>query len=221
MVIDILSLFSAMFDGPFADSIINRACEEQKVTINIHDLRKWGLGTRRQVDDRPYGGGKGMILMVEPISQAIRDLSSKNTHKILTTPQGNVFTQSRARKLSKKKHILIITGRYEGFDERIRDLVDEEISIGDYILLGGELPAMVITETIVRLLPGVLDNEATEQESFSTNVLEYPQYTRPEEFNKKQVPEILLSGNQAEIEKWRQEESKKLTKLRRPDLSRN
>lgn len=221
MKIDIISIFPNLYDSPFSDSIMKRAQKEGIVSIKIHDLRTWGIGKKRQVDDRPYGGGKGMVLMIEPIYQAIKELKTNDTHIILTTPQGKVFTQKRAVELSKKKHLIFITGRYEGFDERIRELVDEELSIGDYILLGGELPSMVMTESIVRLLPGVLDEEATREESFSDNLLEYPQYTRPEVFNDSKVPDILLSGHHAEIQKWRLQERVNRTKTRRPDLKKN
>lgn len=209
-----------MFDGPFNESIIKRALDKNLAEIKIHDLREWGLGERRTVDDRPYGGGIGMVLMVEPISNALEELKTKDSKVILMTPQGEPFKQSLAKNLSSEKHLILICGHYEGFDERIRSLVDKEISIGDYVLTGGELPAMVVAETIIRLLPGVLEKEdATAFESFSEeNLLEYPQYTRPEEFKGQKVPEILLSGNHPEIEKWRKEEALKKTKIKRPDL---
>jgi len=214
MRIDILTLFSKMFSGPFNESIVKRAQEKNLVQITIHDLRDWGLGERRTVDDRTYGGGVGMVLMVEPIYKALKKLKTKDAKVILLTPQGKTFNQATARRLSKEKHLILISGHYEGFDERIRKhLVDEEISIGDYVLTGGELPAMVITDTIVRLIPGVIKKEeATKLESFSEeNQLEYPQYTRPENFKGWKVPQILLSGNHAEIEKWRKKEAMKKT----------
>jgi tRNA (guanine37-N1)-methyltransferase len=221
MRIDIITLFPKMFKGPFDESIISRAQEKGLVQINIHDLRQWGLTERRTVDERPYSGGAGMVLMVEPIFKALKELKKPNSRVILLTPQGKTFNQKRAKELSKNEHLIFICGHYEGFDERIREfLVDEEISIGDYVLTGGELPAMIITDTIVRLIPGVLKKEeATEFESFSDqNLLEYPQYTRPEEFNGWKVPEVLLSGNHAEIEKWRKEKALKKTEKTRPDL---
>jgi tRNA (guanine37-N1)-methyltransferase len=220
MKIDILTLFPKMFEGPFNESIVKRAMDKNLVEINIHDLRKWGLAERRTVDDRPYGGGVGMVLMIEPIYNALKELKEKESKVILLTPQGKPFKQNVAKDLSSKKHLIFVCGHYEGFDERIRTLVDEEISIGDYVLTGGELPAMIITDTIVRLIPKVLKTEeATELESFSEEgLLEYPQYTRPEDFKGLKVPEILLSGNHGEINKWRKEKALEKTKVRRPDL---
>jgi len=215
MKIDILTLFPKMFEGPFEESIIKRALDKKLVEINIYDLREYGLGKHKVVDGRPYGGGKGMVLMVEPMANAVKDLQSRTTgHRarvILLSPQGRVFVQAKARELAKMKHIILIAGRYEGFDERIRrHLVDEELSIGKYILTGGELPAMVVSETVARLVPGVLEKVATDKESFSTGGnIEHPQYTRPENFNGWEVPEVLLSGNHAEIEKWKRYASKR------------
>lgn len=208
MKIDILTLFPEMFRGPFDESIIKRARDEKLVTINIHQLRDWATDKHKTVDGRPFGGGSGMILKIEPIFSALKDLRGKNSKVVLMSPQGDRFTQQTAKKLV-GEHLIIICGRYEGYDERIREhLVDMEISIGDYVLTGGELPAMVITETIARLVPGVLSDEATRSESHSeSGVIEYPQYTRPEEFNGWKVPEVLKSGNHAEIEKWRKNKS--------------
>ncbi len=220
MKIDIFTLFPKMFEGPFNESIVKRAMDKNLVEINIHDLRKWGLNERKTVDDRPYGGGVGMVLMIEPIYNALKELKEKETKVILLTPQGKPFKQEFAKALSLEKHLILICGHYEGFDERIRTLVDEEISIGDYVLTGGELPAMVVVDSIVRLIPTVLKTEeATELESFTEEkLLEYPQYTRPEDFNGLKVPEILLSGNHGEINKWRKEKALEKTKVRRPDL---
>ena len=220
MKIDILTLFPKMFEGPFNESIVKRAMEKNLVEIKIHDLRKWGLTERRTVDDRPYGGGVGMVLMIEPIYNALKELKEKESKVILLTPQGKPFKQSLAKSLSSEKHLILICGHYEGFDERIRSLVDEEISIGDYVLTGGELPAMVVVDSIVRLIPTVLKKEeAMELESFSEeNLLEYPQYTRPEDFKGLKVPEILLSGDHQKINKWRKQEALKKTKVKRPDL---
>ncbi|HEX6977592.1 MAG TPA: tRNA (guanosine(37)-N1)-methyltransferase TrmD [Patescibacteria group bacterium] len=219
MKIQILTLFPNMFVGPFDESIIKRAKDKKLVNIEIKDLRSWGLTERKTVDDRPYGGGVGMVMMVEPIYNALKDLKTKDTTVILLTPQGKVFNQSIAKDLSKQKDIILICGHYEGFDERIRSLVDEEISVGDFVLTGGELPAMLIADTIVRLIPGVLEKEdAVKFESFSDNLLEYPQYTRPEDFKGMTVPKVLLSGNHKEIENWRKEESLKKTKKNRSDL---
>jgi tRNA (guanine37-N1)-methyltransferase len=219
MKIDILTLFPNMFKGPFDDSIIKKALKNNLVQIKLHNLRKWSQDKHQTVDDRPYGGGKGMILMIEPVYHALQDLKKKNSRVILLSPQGQVFSQALAQKLSKQKHLILIAGHYEGFDERIRThLIDQELSIGDYILTGGELPAMVLVDSLVRLLPGVLDAEATQNESFSTNTLDYPQYTRPENFKDWAVPPLLLSGNHAEIAKWRKKQALKKTKLLRPDL---
>ena len=225
MKIDILTLFPKMFKGPFDESIIKRAQEKDLVEIKIHNLRKWTKDKHKTVDDRPFGGGVGMVLMVEPIYEALKELRRKDSKVILLTPQGEVFKQRTAQKLSQKKHLIFICGHYEGVDERIREhLIDEEISIGDYILTGGEIPAMVIVDSIIRLIPGVLKKEeAIKLESFSQNktdkyLLEHPHYTRPAKFKDWKIPEILLSGNHAEIEKWRKKEAERKTKKRRPDL---
>jgi tRNA (guanine37-N1)-methyltransferase len=223
MQIDILTLFPQMFIGPFTESIVKRAQEKNKVVIKIHDLRKWSEDERGTVDDRPYGGGTGMVMKVDVMERALQELKIKNLKLkiILLTPQGQKFNQTKARELSKLENIILICGHYEGFDERIREhLVDEEISIGDYVLTGGELPAMVVTDSIVRLIPGVLEKEdATINESFNENLLEYPQYTRPEDYKGWKVPDILLSGNHAEIAKWRRAKSVEITKKKRPDLA--
>jgi len=233
MRIDILTLFPEMFKGPFDESILQRAQSNGLVEIKLHNLRKWAVDKRGTVDDRPYGGGTGMILMIEPIYKALNELKTKNsklkTKVILLDPRGKVFNQKIAQKLSKEKHLIFICGHYEGVDERVKEhLVDEVISIGDYILTGGELPAMVITDAIVRLLPGVLEKpEAIKFESFSDlkigklkigNLLEYPQYTRPENFLGWKVPKILLSGNHQKIAEWRRKKAEELTKKLRPDL---
>ncbi len=215
MKIDIITLFPKMFNGPFDESIVRRAQNKSLVEINIHDLRKWAKDKRKTVDDRPYGGGTGMILMIEPIYEALKKIKNKKSKIILLSPRGRIFNQDKAREFSKLDHLILIAGHYEGFDERIEEhLVDEEISIGDYVLTGGELPAMVLIDAVVRLIPGVLEKEeATKFESFSEgNLLEYPQYTRPENFKGWKVPEILLSGNHAEIEKWRHQKALEKTK---------
>lgn len=219
MKIDIITLFPKMFSGPFTESIVKRAVRDKKVIINIHNLRDWATNKHKSVDDRPFGGGVGMILMIEPIYRALTDLKSNNSKVILLTPSGKKYDQRIAQKLSSEKHIILICGHYEGYDERIKKLTDIEISIGDYVLTGGEIPAMVIIDSIVRLLPGVLKKEdATIIESFSENLLEYPQFTRPENFKGWKVPKILLSGNHKKIEKWRKEKSQSLTKKYRSDL---
>lgn len=225
MKIDILTLFPKMFVGPFDESIINRAKEKKLVEINTHDLREWSGDERGTVDDKPYGGGVGMVMMVEPIYKALNELNKAHSAKtILLTPQGKLFNQEKAEELSKEDHLILISGHYEGVDERVREnLVDEEISIGDYILTGGEIPTMVVVDTITRLIPGVLEKkEATEVETLSKiddqRLLEYPQYTRPSEFMNWKVPEVLLNGNHKEIEEWRKKMSLKKTKEKRPDL---
>jgi tRNA (guanine37-N1)-methyltransferase len=220
MRVDIVTLFPNMFEGPFSESIVKRAQEKGLFELNIHDLRKYGLGERRTVDDRPYSGGAGMIIMVEPVFKILEEIKTPNCKVIITTPRGQKYTQAKAQEYSKLDHLIILAGHFEGFDERIHDnLVDEEISIGDYVLTGGELPAMVIADSIARLIPGVLKKEeATVNESFSEGLLEYPQYTRPEEYNGWKVPEILLGGNHGEIEKWKKEKSEEKTKKVRPDL---
>jgi tRNA (guanine37-N1)-methyltransferase len=220
--IDIVTLFPKMFEGPFAESIIKRGIDNNLLEIGIHDLRPFGIGAHQMVDDRPYGGGVGMVFMVEPMFNAINSLKTKDSFVIATSASGDKFTQKIARDLSLKKHLIIIAGHYEGYDQRILDnIVDQEISIGDYILTGGELPSMVIAEAVARLIPGVLKKEeAAELESFSDSMqLEHPHYTRPEEFNGWSVPEILRSGNHAQINSWREEKSKEKTKKVRPDLA--
>ena len=218
--VDILTIFPGMFAGPFSESILSRAQRAGLVKIKIHDLRDWAEDKRKTIDDKPFGGGAGMVMRVDIIDKALAALNPG--YKILLTPQGKTFNQKLAAKLSRKKHLILVCGHYECFDERIRALVDEEISIGDYVLTGGELPAMIVTDTIVRLLPGVVGNKAsTADESFSAGLLEYPQYTRPAEYKGKKVPEVLLSGDHAAVNKWRTDQAKKRTKLRRPDLSKS
>lgn len=195
-----------MFTGPFDQSIIKRAQDRSFLTINIHDLRKWATDERGTVDDRPFGGGVGMVLQIEPIFNALKDIKKPDvrTKVVLMDARGETFRQETARRYSELDQLILICGHYEGVDERVKDyLVDESISIGNYVLTGGEIPAMVLTDSIGRLITGVLKPEATELESFSTNTLEHPQYTRPEEFNGWKVPEVLLSGNHAAIKQWR------------------
>lgn len=224
MRIDVITLFPEMFNGPLSESILKRAQERGLVEIKIHNLRKWAQDKHKTVDDRPYGGGVGMVLMVEPIYKALRELkaiSSKlKASTILLDPGGELFSQQKAREFSKRDHLILIAGHYESVDQRVREhLIDKELSIGDYILTGGELPAMVIIDAVSRLIPGVLGKpEATQLESFSQPLLEYPQYTRPESFKGWKVPEILLSGNHKKIEEWRKQKSVERTKKNRPDL---
>ena len=221
MKFDILTLFPEMFTGPFDQSIIKRAQEKSIVEINIHDIRKFAIDERGTVDDTPYGGGVGMVMRIEPIYEALKNIKNPktNTKIVLLDARGNKFTQQRAKDFSQLDQLILICGHYEGVDERVKEyLVDESISIGDYVLTGGELPAMVIADAVTRLIPGVLSKpEATSLESFSTvngessptvnPYLEHPQYTRPEEFNGWKVPEVLLSGNHKEIENWRKAHS--------------
>lgn len=220
MRIDIVTLFPNMFEGPFRESIVKRAQEKGLLELNIHDLRKYGLGERRTVDDRPYSGGAGMIIMVEPVFKILEEIKTPGCKVVITTPRGTKYNQEKAKEYSKLEHLIILAGHFEGFDERIHDhLIDEEISIGDFVLTGGELPAMLIADSIARLIPGVLKKEeATINESFSDGLLEYPQYTRPENFKGWKVPEILLGGNHGEIEKWKKEKSREKTMKVRPDL---
>lgn len=206
-----------MFSGPFASSILKRTQSTQTVSIEFINIREFATDAYKSVDDHPYGGGVGMVLRVDVIDRALQTLKG---HKILLDPQGTPYTQKKARELSTFEHLILVCGHYEGVDERIRALVDEEISIGDYVLTGGEIPAMVIVDSVVRLIPGVLrKEEATLQESFEQPVLEYPQYTRPETYKGSSVPDVLLSGNHKAITLWRQEQSLKRTILRRPDLA--
>jgi tRNA (guanine37-N1)-methyltransferase len=220
MKIDVLTLFPAMFAGPLDESIIKRARQKGILDLKIHDLRDWTHDRHRTVDDRPFGGGPGMLLKPEPLFEAIEALSREKTRVILLSPAGRKFEQSIARELAKEDDLLFVTGHYEGVDERVREvLVDDELSIGDYVLTNGALPAMVVVDAVTRLLPGVLgDDESSHDESFSTGLLEYPQYTRPAEFRGMKVPDMLLSGNHAEIEKWRREQARQRTEQRRPDL---
>lgn len=222
MLIDILTLFPNMFKGPFDESIIKRAEKRSLAEIKIHQLRDWGIGSHQTVDGRPYGGGTGMVLLAEPLFNAINDLkkNSPGAKVIFLDPAGEKFTQKKARELSKVDSLILIAGHYETIDERIKEnLVDECISIGDYVLTGGEIPAMVLVDAVVRLLPGVLEKEnATTFESFEDGLLEYPQYSRPEEFNGWKVPEILLSGDHKKLEAWKKEKSLEKTKKIRPDL---
>ena len=222
MKVDVLTLFPAMFAGPLDESIISRARENGRLELAIHDLRDWTHDRHRTVDDEPYGGGPGMVLKPKPIFEAIEALTNDTTQVVMLTPQGEPFGQPKARALSAHGHLLLLCGSYEGFDERIRTRVHHEISIGDYVLTNGALPAMVVIDTVTRLLPGVLGDDASSaEESFSEGMLEYPQYTRPADFRGMKVPEVLLSGNHAEIEKWRREQAAQRTAERRPDLQKD
>ena len=216
--IDILTLFPAMVEAPLAASIPGRIQEQGLATIRIHDLRGWGLGRHRSVDDAPYGGGAGMILRPEPVAAAIDSVRRADSTVVLLDPVGEVFTQARAADLSSRSHLVFVCPRYEGVDERIRSLVDLELSIGDYVLTGGELPALVIIDTVIRLLPGAIEAASTAEESFSAGLLEYPQYTRPPTFRGMDVPAVLASGDHGAVARWRQEQALERTRARRPDL---
>lgn len=219
MQIDVLTLFPQMFAGILNESILKRAQENKKAQISIYDMRNWTHDTRKTVDDKPYGGGPGMVIKPEPVYEACDDLCEKESYVILLTPQGEKFNQVIAKELSNKKCILLICGHYEGFDERIRKIADREISIGDYVLTGGEIPAMVIIDSVIRLIPGVLGEESSlDDESFNNGLLEYPHYTRPSVYRNMEVPPVLLSGDHKKIAKWRCEQAFKRTKEKRKDL---
>ena len=219
---DVLSIFPEMFTSPLNFSLLKKAQEKGLLSISLHDIRSWADDNHKMTDDAPYGGGCGMVMKVEPVEKALNKIRNLEDDSVvvLMTPQGEVLNQKIAVELSGKKSIIIICGRYEGVDERIREhLVDREISIGDYILTGGELPALILIDAVSRFIPDVLGNpESTQSESFSANILEYPQYTRPAEYKNWGVPDVLLSGNHAEIEIWRKRKSLKRTYQRRPDL---
>ena len=218
MKIDILTLFPNMFSGFMNESIIKRAIDEKKVTINTVNFRDYAKNKHKKVDDTPYGGGSGMVLMCQPIFDAVDSVRTEKSKVVLLSPQGKKFSQKKAYELSKEEHLIFICGHYEGFDERIRSICDEEISIGDYVLTGGELPAMVITDSIVRLLPGVIDEQSHLNDSFNDNLLDYPTYTKPRNYKGMQVPEVLLSGDHEKIKEWRDEKRLKITSEKRPDL---
>ena len=220
MKIDVLTLFPAMFAGPLDESIIKRAREAERLDLAIHNLRDYAHDRHKTVDDRPFGGGPGMLLKPEPIFEAVESLAHQGTRVILLSPAGRPFNQAIARELAGLEHLLMVSGHYEGFDERVREqLADDELSIGDYVLTNGALPVMVIIDAVTRLLPGVLgDEDSAQQDSFSQGLLEYPQYTRPADFRGMTVPEVLLSGNHAEIARWRAEQARLRTEERRPDL---
>ena len=223
MKIDVLTIYPGMFPGPLDESIVKRAQESGKLQLRFIDLRDYTHDRHRTVDDRPFGGGPGMLMKPEPLFEAIKNLRGSNTRVILTSPAGRQFKQEIAKQMSNEEHLILVCGSFEGFDERVREhLANDEISIGDYVLTNGALPAMVIIDAITRLLPGVLgDDESSQDESFSEGLLEYPQYTRPAEFKGMKVPEVLQSGDHAAIKKWRSEKARMRTEQRRPDLLKN
>jgi tRNA (guanine37-N1)-methyltransferase len=218
--IDILTLFPGMFRGPFDESIVKRAGDKGLLEIGIHNIRDWATGRHQMVDDYPYGGGAGMVMKPEPVFAAVEAVRRQGSWVVLMSAQGRVFSQRIADEYSRQSHLILLCGHYEGFDERVIDhLVDDEISIGDYVLTGGELAAMVVCDAVVRLIPGVLGaEESSQEESFQEGLLEYPHYTRPPEFRGRPVPEILLSGNHAKIAEWRRRQSLIRTLRRRPEL---
>lgn len=218
MKIDVLTLFPNMYDNFLTESIIKRAIGEEKVEINIHNIRDYTVYNNKKVDDYPFGGGSGMVLMCDPIFRAIDALRREDSLVIMMTPSGKLYNQSLAVDLSKYHHLIILCGHYEGFDERIKSITDMELSIGDYVLTGGELPSMVVMDSVIRLIDGVISKESLDFESFNDNLLDYPNYTHPYEYRGMKVPDVLLSGHHQNIAKYRMEERIKLTKQNRPDL---
>jgi len=216
--IDILTLFPEMVAAPLGASIPARIQERGLATIRTHDLRQWGIGRHRSVDDAPYGGGAGMVMRPEPIADGIDSVRRPESLVILLDPVGEVFSQRRAQELAGRSHLVFVCARYEGVDERVRSLVDLELSIGDYVLTGGELPALVVIDAVMRLLPGAIDDLSTTEESFAEGLLEYPHYTRPPTFRGLDVPSILRSGDHGAVARWREDEARKRTRARRPDL---
>lgn len=218
MKIDVLTLFPNMFESIIQESIIKRAIEEKKVEIKIHNIRDYTDDPHKRVDDYGYGGGPGMVLKIEPIYNALEKLKTEDSYIIMLTPQGEIYEQKKAYELSLKKHLILLCGHYEGFDERIRSLVDLELSIGDYVLTGGELPCMTIIDSVTRLVDGVIDKNSHLEDSFNQNLLDYPVYTKPVNFKSMKVPDVLLSGHHENIRKWRLEQQIERTRQRRPDL---
>jgi tRNA (guanine37-N1)-methyltransferase len=216
--VDVLTLFPAMVAGPLAESIPGRIQERGIADVRVHDLREFGLGRHRSVDDTPYGGGAGMVMRVEPVVAAIESVRRPESLVILLDPGGEVFTQARAADLAARPHLVFVCPRYEGVDERIRSFVDLELSIGDYVVTGGELPALVVIDAVIRLLPGAIDDASTAEESFGAGLLEYPQYTRPPTFRGMDVPSILTSGDHGAVAAWRHEQAVERTRRHRPDL---
>jgi tRNA (guanine37-N1)-methyltransferase len=216
--VDVVTLFPELFDLPLRTSVIGRAFETGILAVDVHDLREHGLGRHRSVDDYPYGGGAGMVLRPEPLAAAVAPLKAAGAHVILLDPAGERLTDGLARRLAGERHLVLVCGRYEGIDERARALADREVSIGDYVLTGGELPALVLLDAVARLVPGVIDAESSASDSFTAGLLEHPQYTRPESFEGQEVPPVLRSGNHGEVDRWRRREALRRTLERRPDL---
>jgi tRNA (guanine37-N1)-methyltransferase len=218
LVIDVLTLFPAIFEAPLTASIPGRIQERGLATVHVHDLREWGIGRHRSVDDAPYGGGAGMVIRPEPVAEALAALRRPESTVVLLDPAGERFGHDRAANLSTRDHLVLVCPRYEGVDDRIRSMVDLELSIGDFVVTGGELPALVVIDAVIRLLPGAIDAASTEEESFSAGLLEYPQFTRPPIFEGREVPPILVSGDHGAVRRWRLRESLRRTLERRPDL---
>jgi tRNA (guanine37-N1)-methyltransferase len=218
MRIDVVTIFPELFELPLTTSIIGRAAEQGIVEFGVHDLRDHGLGRHRSVDDYPYGGGAGMVMRPEPLFAAIEPLRDEGAEVVLLDPAGERLTDALARALARSPHLALVSGRYEGIDERVRSLVDREVSIGDYVLTGGELPALVLIDAVVRLLPGAIQEASHADDSFAHGLLEHPQYTRPERFRDLEVPPVLLGGNHGEVDRWRRGEALRRTLERRPDL---
>ncbi|MDQ3914067.1 MAG: tRNA (guanosine(37)-N1)-methyltransferase TrmD [Actinomycetota bacterium] len=218
--IDVVTLFPELFRAPLETSLLGKAVAGGLLQVRVHDLREHGLGKHRSVDDEPYGGGAGMVMRPEPLCAAIENVRGPRSHVVLLSPRGHRLDHGHVARLASLEHLVLVCGRYEGVDERVVDLaVDEELSIGDYVLAGGELPALVVIEAVSRLVPGVLGNAGSlGSESHAAGLLEYPQYTRPAEFRGRRVPDVLLSGDHAAVERWRREQSEILTRERRPDL---
>jgi tRNA (guanine37-N1)-methyltransferase len=218
MRIDVVTIFPELVHGPLGTSIVGRAAASGAVEYHVHDLRDEGLGRHRSVDDYPYGGGAGMVMRPEPLFAVLEPLRAAGAHVVLLDPAGERLTDGLARELADLPHLALVSGRYEGIDERVRTVVDREVSIGDYVLTGGELPALVLIDAVVRLVPGVISEASHAGDSFATGLLEYPQYTRPEQFRDLEVPSVLLSGHHGEVERWRRREALRRTLERRPDL---
>jgi tRNA (guanine37-N1)-methyltransferase len=219
MKIDVLTVFPQMFDGPLTESLIQKAQDKRLVEIKIHNIRSFTSDKHHTTDDSPYGGGPGMVMKIEPVYRALKSVAARSAFVILLSPQGKALDQKLVNKLAKKKHLVLICGHYEGIDERIENFVDAEVSIGDYVLTGGEIPAAAVIDSVVRQLPGVVkEKESIRRDSFFDGLLDFPHYTRPAKFLNMSVPKVLLSGDHAKIESWRQEQALQRTKKRRPDL---
>ena len=218
MIIDIVTIFPEFFDTFLGTSIIKRALDQKLVEINLHQLRDYSHNKHKKIDDTPYGGGVGMLMQFPPFYDVINKLKTEQTKVILLSPQGKLFDQQTAKSLATHQHLILLCGHYEGIDARVESLIDMELSIGDYVLTGGEIPAMIVSDTVTRLLPGVIHEDSSEEDSLQNGLLKYPQYTKPDNYKGFEVPEVLLSGNHQLIENWRSAEQIKQTLIKRPDL---